>query len=347
MTSALWAAVRDLSDKWRESPTVRTVVSAIPRDGESPKSPMGKMLAELKGMSMRAHPFRLTSELNYLLSQPFFSHVTRPTEFDRWLQAAGKVEWAYRDQIAWVRAQLSGYPLLKLPQLVANTPYTTFEFTWNAVWPRSDMSRGFQLSPPPITRIGDESVDMSKELTRVVASLHASQAWQDFAASRADLRPSDLAELGSASQMLRAALMPKNVDAYEPHRALRRDQYRRLQMEGVIESLQGRAAVHANAFTEAVDTLDFALDDVMPQLVANGRPRDIGAASDLDFIDPVTISFAPSELVFGTGELVYISDPLVEEVGQVTKVCLAMEHGVSTQRIDVRLAREAAASWGL
>lgn len=347
MTSGLWAAVRDLADKWRESPTVQSVVSVIPRDGVSPNAPMAKMLSELRGMSMRGHPLRLSSELGYLLSQPFFDHVTRPTEFDSWFQAAGKVEWAYRDQIAWVHAQLPGYPLLKVPQLVANTPYTTLEFTWNAVWPRNDMARGFQLSPPPITRIGDENVDMRKELTRVVAALRASQAWQRFAISRADLTPSDLAELSSASQTLRAALKPGRVDAYEPDRAIRRDQYRRHQMEDALESLRGRAASYANAFTEAADAVDFALDDVMPQLVAHRDPRDIGVASDLDVIDPVNITFAPSVLVFGTGELVYVSDPLVEEVGQVTKVHFAMEHGVSTQRINVRLAHEAAASWGL
>lgn len=347
MTSALWSAVRDLADKWRDSPTVQTVVSVVPRDGVTPRTPIAKMLSELKGMSMRGHPFRLSSELGYLLSQPFFDHVTRPTEFDSWLQEAGNVEWAYRDQIAWVRAQLTGYPLLKVPQLVENTPFTTLEFTWNAVWPRNDMSRGFQLSPPPITRIGHESVDMRKELASVVAALRASQPWQRFAASRAALTPSDLVELSTASQALRAVLRPEHVDAYEPDRAIRRDQYRRQQMVDAIGSLRGRAASYANAFTEAADAVDFALDDVMPQLVAHRDPRDIGVASDLDFIDPVVLTFTPSELVFRTGELVYISDPLVEEVGQVTKVHFAMEHGVSTQRISVRLAPEAGASWGL
>lgn len=347
MTSALWAAVGDLADKWRESPTVQTVVSVVPRDGVASKAPMVQMLSELKAMGMRGHPLRLSSEVDYLQSHPHVDHVARPKGFDSWLQAAGKVEWAYREQIAWVRAQLPGYPLLKVPQLVENTPFTTLEFTWNAVWPRSDMSRGFQLSPPPITRIGDENIDMRKELARVVAALRASQPWSHFAASRANLTPSDLAELSSASQTLRAALTAEHVDAYEPNRAIRRDQYRRHHMEDALGSLSGRAASFANMFSEAADIVDFALDAVMPNLVAHQYPRDIGAASDLDFIDPGNITLAPSMLVFGTGELVYISDPLVEEVGQVTKVHFAMEHGVSTQRIDVRLAHEAASSWGI
>jgi hypothetical protein len=149
VTFALGASIQALVDKWRESPTVRTVVSALPRDGASPKGPMSEMLSELKSMSMRAHPFRLSSEIDYLLSQPLFQRVVRPTEFDGWLKAASKVEWAFLEQIAWVRAQLPGYPMLKVPQLVSNTPYTTSEFTWLAVWSRYDMTRGFQMSPPP------------------------------------------------------------------------------------------------------------------------------------------------------------------------------------------------------
>jgi hypothetical protein len=347
MTAVLGAAVRHLADRWRESPTVQAVVSVIPRDGDSPKSPMAIMLSELQAMTMRGHPFRLSSELGYLLTQPIFDGVARPTEFDTWIQAAGKVEWAFRDQIAWVRAQLPGYPLLKVPQLVKNTPYTTLEFNWNALWPRNDMSRGFQLIPPPVTRIGHEIADMRKELVRVVTALNATEAWQRFTACRSNLTGSDWAELSSAARALRAALAPDQVHAYEPRRAIRRDQYRRQRMEDVLESFHGRTALYVQAFTDAADAVDFAIDEVMPRLVAHRAPRDIGAVSNLDCIDSVNVTFAPSVPVFRTGELVYISDPLVEEVGQVTKVHFAMEHGVSTQRLDVRLARGFAASWGL
>lgn len=180
-----------------------------------------------------------------------------------------------------------------------------------------------------------------------MTALHATSAWQRFAASRADLTRSDWLELSSASQRLRESVAPGHVDAYEPTLATRRDQYRRQRMDEVMNSLRGRSASYVEAFTDAADAVDFAVDGLMPQLVACREPRDVGTASDLDFVDSDRVTFTPSVPIFGTGQLVYISDPLVEEIGQVTMVHLGMEHGVSRQRIGVRLAPGFARAWGL
>lgn len=347
MTTQLWGAVSDLADRWRESPTVHSVTSVMPRDGRPSKSAMTAMLSELRGMSMRGHPLRLGSELRYLLGQPYFDHVARPKEFEGWLAAAHMIEAPFRVQLAWVRAQLPGYPLLRVPQMVENTPFTTLEFTWNAPWPRDDMARGFQLSPPPVVLIGDERNDMSRELRRVATALQASEPWQRFAEARAALTTSDATALSAACRALRAALSPERVNAHEPNLAIKRDQYRREQMEEALAGLSEGAATYANAFTVAADAVDLAIDQVLPQVVTYGLPRDIGAASDLDFLDAENISLSPSVPILWTGELAFVSDPLVEEVGQVTRTSFAMEHGVTSLRAELRLIPGAAASWGL
>jgi len=118
-------------------------------------------------------------------------------------------------------------------------------------------------------------------------------------------------------------------------------------MEHAVAQLTGGAADYARAFSDAADTIDFALDNVMPQLVTYGRPDDVGAASDLDLLGADRISFMPSVPIFWTGRLVFISDPLVEEVGQVTGVNFNFGGGMENNRATVRLLPGAAASWGL
>lgn len=45
--------------------------------------------------------------------------------------------------------------------------------------------------------------------------------------------------------------------------------------------------------------------------------------------------------------LVFVSDPLVEEVGQVTRVSINFNGGIENNRAALRLLSGAAASWGL
>ena len=347
MTREVWTAVSDLADKWRHSDTVRRVVSAMPRDGVASKNPLTEMLAEFRAMSMRGHALRLNSELRYLIGQPMFAAVERPATFDAWFVAAYDVEVAFRLQLAWLRAQLPGYPLLRVPQLVANTPFTTQEFTWKAAWAREDMARGFQLSPPPALRIGAERIDASEELQQLAAALRASESWRRLATLRAALTEPDRQQLHAECQNLRAALSPERVDEFEPHFALKRHQFREDQMNNAVLRLTDGAAAYAEAFTDAADTIDFAVDDVLPQLVTYGRPKDVGSAADLDLLGEDRIAFRPAVPFFWTSMLVFVSDPLVEEVGQVTGVNLNFGGGVENNRVTLRLLPGAAAGWGL
>ncbi|GLJ61659.1 hypothetical protein GCM10017576_17890 [Microbacterium barkeri] len=346
MTKEIWTAVDKLADKWRSSQTARRVISVMPRDGVSSKDPLTEMLAGFPARSMRAHALRLNSELNYLLSQPMFGHVKRPDTFDAWLLAAYEVEAAFRLQLAWLRAQLPGYPLLRVPQLVANTPFTTDEFSWRAVWARRDMGRGFQLSPPPTLVTGSERIDASHELQDLASALRASDAWQRLATTRAALTGPDHQQLHSECRALRAALSSEHVDEFEPHFALKRHQFREEQMAEAIARLTGCAAAYAKAFTDAADTVDLAVDDVLPQLVTYGRPKDIGSAAGLDFLGENRITFQPTVPIFWTGMLVFVSDPLVEEVGQVIGVSFNFGGGIENNRVTLRLLPGAAVSWG-
>lgn len=304
------------------------------------------MLAEFRASSMRAHALRLNSELSYLISQPMLGHVKRPDTFEAWLFAAYEVEVAFRLQLAWLRAQLPGYPLLRVPQLVANTPFTTDEFSWKAVWARGDMGHGFQLAPPPTLAIGAERLDASLELQALASALRASESWQRLAVTRAALTEPDRQQLRIECMALRAAVSSEHVDEFEPHFALKRHQFREEQMREAIARLTGRAAAYANAFTDAADTVDFAVDGVLPQLVTYGRPKDIGAAADLDFLGENQITFQPTVPTFGTGMLVFVSDPLVEEVGQITGANFNFSNGVESNRVTLQLLSGAAASWG-
>jgi len=347
MTEEIWTALDSLSNAWRSSETVRRVTSVMPRDGFPSKDPLAGMLAEFRARSMRSHALRLHSDLSFFIRQPTLGHVERPDNFDPWFVAAYEVEAAFRVQLAWLRAQLPGYPLLRVPQLVANTPFTTDEFTWKAVWARGDMARGFQSSPPPPLLLGIESIDATNELQELASALRASKSWQWLAETRAELTDRDRQQLNSECRTLRAQLSPERVDEFEPHLALKRHQFREEQMEHAVAQLTGGAADYARAFSDAADTIDFALDNVMPQLVTYGRPDDVGAASDLDLLGADRISFMPSVPIFWTGRLVFISDPLVEEVGQVTGVNFNFGGGMENNRATVRLLPGAAASWGL
>lgn len=347
MTKEIWTAASNLADKWRISQTVNRVVSVMPRDGITSRDPLTKMLAEYRGGSMRAHALRLHSELSYLIRQPMWGQVKRPDSFNAWFLAAQEVEAAFRLQLAWLRAQLIGYPLLRVPQLVANTPFTTHEFTWKAVWAREDMARGFQLSPPPALLIGTERIDTSPELQKLASALSASESWQRLATTRAALTEPESQQLHAECQALRAALSPERVDEFEPHFALKRHQFREEQMEAAVARLTDGAAAYAKAFTDAADTIDFAVDDVLPQLVTFGLPKDVGAATDLDFLGEDRITFQPAAPIFWTGMLVFVSDPLVEEVGQVTGVNINFGGGIENNRATLRLLPGAAVSWGL
>lgn len=347
VTIEIWTAVSDLAEKWRSSQTVQRVVAVMPRDLATSKDPLTKMLEEFRAGSMRAHALRLNTELQYLISQPMLGDIERPDTFEAWFFATYEVEVAFRLQLAWVRAQLPGYPLLGVPQLVANTPFTTQEFTWKAAWQRGDMGRGFQLASPPSLVFGAERIDASRELQQLVVALRASPTWQEFGATRAALVDADRQQLGSVCRELRAALSRERVDEFEPHLALKRDQYRKEQTESAVARLTGGAGAYARAFAAAADAVDFAIDEVLPQLVTFGRPKDVGAAPDLDLLEMDRIAFRPTVPVFWTGMLVFVSDPLVEEVGQVTRVSINFSGGIENNRATLRLLPGAAASWGL
>lgn len=347
MTMEIWTALSDLAEKWRSSHTVQRVVSVMPGGLVPSKDPLTEMLSEFRARSMRAHALRLNTELQYLIGQPMWGDVDRPATFDDWFIATYEVEIAYRRQLAWIRAQLPGYPLLRVPQLVANTPFTTPEFTWKAAWHRGDMGQGFQLSPPPPLSFGKEVIDASHELQELRCALRASPSWQELAQTRASLTEADHAQLRSESRALRAALMPDRIDEFEPHLALKRHQYREEQMENAIARLSGGAAAYAKAFEDAADTVDFAVDEVLPQLVTFGLPEEVGAAPDLDFVGEDRVAFRPVVPIFWTGMLVFVSDPLVEEVGQVTSVNINFSAGIENNRATLRLLPGAASSWGL
>jgi hypothetical protein len=66
------------------------------------------------------------------------SKVEQP-ELNDWLQTANNVETAFRYTLGWLRSSLSGYPILRAPQLAPGTPLTTFELTSEFVWTKDEL----------------------------------------------------------------------------------------------------------------------------------------------------------------------------------------------------------------
>lgn len=149
------------------------------------------------------------------MSQPVLGNIERPDTFEAWFLATYEVEAAFRFQLVWLRAQLPGYALLPVPQLVENTPFTTQELTDRAAWQRSDFGRGFQFAPPPNLVFTTERIDASRDLRRLAVALRASPTWQELGATRATLADADYQQLGSVGRELRAALSPDRVDEFE------------------------------------------------------------------------------------------------------------------------------------
>ena len=238
--------------------------------------------------------------------------------------------------------------MLRLPHLVDGTEHTTQEFTRHIVWSKDDFGRGLQMmARPPIANFGSEEVDFGDELIGYQKSMSTCEEWSDFREAQLQLGKEDLEKLREASNDLRNLLRPEVVDAFEPTLALRRSAYRSQQLTHHVQGLSGAAARYANAFRLLDALIEESLGHVLGQLVGYGPPREMRSIAKLDFIDPRTITFHLSEPFFDTGVLVLISDPLVAEVGIVTKVSFATEGGESTLQLEVSLLAGAREAWGL
>lgn len=345
MSTELWKSINNLAERWREIPAVKETVRDLPRGARAAPSAMGKMLDELRVYGMHAHALRLWRDVNGMLSSEYLQDLRRPPALDSWLSSAKAVEIEYREQLAWVRAQLPGYPHLRVPHLVDGTTYTTQEFTWKVSWAKAHFASGYQMQSAPFVQIDGIATDLRPELTSVVRALKLTPSWQRFELARAALTEGDKKELSVVSQRLRKALQPAQIDAVAPDYATERDTYRAGELERAMEELSGTAADYAQAFEWVADDIEFVLDEVLQQLVAFGKPVDIGVVTEIDFTGPDLVEVTPERLVLGVGGLVHLADPLINEIGQIRSQHLGEHEGRTSERLGLWLLRGAALAW--
>lgn len=347
MSSDVWSAIMALSTRWRECTSAMAVLEPLKTVGQARNRGIAKFLTNVGVQSMKDAPFQVASKVARLLQQPRFQGVSMPEELPTWIHTATQIEAATRTQLAWVRAQLSGYPLLLVPQLVAGTQYTTPEFSFSAHWSRQDLGRGLQTSAPMVVTVGGEQLDMRSELRALATALQRSEAWQDFDRLRLDLTDGDRESLRAARAYLRSKLSSDSVDRFDRYGALRRHRYRCQMLDAARELLTAGAAAYSDAFDAAASLVDSAYDEVLARLVTYNEPVTVGALEALDLDrEGNWCSFSATSFV-SPGELLLLSDPLVDEVGQVTAVSMSFEPGFRDVRVRVRLLRGARAAWDL
>jgi len=349
MNESSWMALDGLAAKWRTADDVREVMRELPRNvTRRPLTGIAEMLQNFSAGGLDIPPMQLWSTVSFALSQEQMGWNRRPATLDTWLARASAIEQNFRAQVAWLRAQVPGYPMLRVPHLVDGTDITTREYTRHLIWPREDLSRGLQLmSRPPLATLNGAKLDLGDETLNFLMAIQANEAWLEFGQAAKSLTGTDKAMLHETNASLRLLLRPEAVDAFEPNLAARRSSYRSQKLREAVEGLSGGAATYANAFGSLNAELEESIGHVLGHLIAYGRPGDSGPISDLDFIDKETISFDPQLPTFDTGGLVVISDPLVAEVGIVTKLNFVMDGGDFRQKAEVKLLHGARKGWSL
>lgn len=347
MTPEYWRAVAGLALKWRSSRIVQAVVAQLPENSKGPMTGIPELLQLLIAGGMKLHPMRLASEVRYARMQEIWSDRPNPPGYTEWLRRAALVEQAFRLQAAWVRAQIPGYPMLRVPHLVDGTIHTTLEYTTVLVWSKHHYLLKLQeRTDPPSADLEQEEIDFSGATHAFLAELRKTCAWERFIAARGALDHTAKEQLKATNADLRNALKPSAIDSFEGTRAIRRDQYRRELLDGALKELDGPAREYAEAFGALNDLINDAFELGIGYYAAFGKPRDIGVVRDLELPAADEVSFLHDEYL-QTGGLFYLPDSLVADVVMIDRLTLNMHDDIETLRYHGRVLRGTKAGWDL
>lgn len=342
MTS-VWTTLADLATAWRAAPLVAEMNRLAPLPLHS-TTPTSQVLQEMDagGASITGRPLSLRSEVQTALRlSPQERWDVTTEEFTRLLQIAERTESAHHYLVRWVRARLPRYPMLNVPQLARNSALTTDEFTWRIPWLRADFGAQlqYQSSPQhlaPLLGLSD-SRPLASATKGLVVALERSEAWQVFADTASALTSADIDDLRVARADLERRLSPEAVDRFEPHRALRRLEFRQHHTIDVVESLDGAAGKYATAFTQVDELIELVVADVLAQLVRAGRPTVVapkhvefthgGRRTAMDLTDSESIWLKP-------GQLISPSHPLITEVVRIESSTFAIDAGRSRMHVE-------------
>ncbi len=284
-----WKAVWQLADAWSETPTVQEVAAKLPRNqglqergDRATGIPALLQFFESAVSGLVRSPLEHGSRLPALMADPNLADFGRPhvgdSEWTSWIQRAQRLECAHRNTLGWFRARLSGYPLLRAPQLASGTPYTTHEMTSEIIWSREELASGLvtQPAPPDVAHLlgADQPTErrINEACRELAAQLGQSDIWVHFDEASAALDRPAKEELHAARKELTARLSDDQLDKHEAELAVPRSQYRAHTTEDVIQSLSGAARVYADAFSAAHRLLGLVACDVFGELTMYGEP---------------------------------------------------------------------------
>lgn len=286
----LWTAVWQLADVWSETPVVKEFASALPRHHlvRSAAEDVGgvpQLLQELAAVagSLMHIPLMFGSRIPMILQDPLFATRTATSKIDQralkaWLQSAGKVETAFRYTLGWLRSSLSGYPILRAPQLAPGTPLTTFELTNHFIWTKDELRSGLNQrpAPPSVSQIlgadRPTSISLDEGAREVAARLQESPAWTQFKVTANSLDEDAKVALREARRELTKRLSEESIDEHEEKLALPRSEYRAHTTAEVIGTLTGLARAYADAFGSVHALLSLTMCEVFGELAFYGEP---------------------------------------------------------------------------
>lgn len=333
---ALWRALGNLADTWRQSPAHESFARELPENAPQRSDGLSRLLqwVHATASGVISNPLLLASLLPMAASViPGVDERQLRAKYHDWFDAASRVEKAYRQMFAWLRGRMPGYPNLPAIQLAPGAPLTTLEFTHRLIWTPGERAQQLHLRdvPPEITNAlladAPNSRSLAQEIRNLGTAVADSPEWAALATAAAELDNTARDNLRAARSRARERLATDAVNAYETNLALPRAAYREHVVREEIDSLSGAARVYSDAF-DAVDGLLEMIGSVFGQIVCYTVPRMI--ASDLEIVprNSTVVRFTTTDTMPDLpkpGALAWLDDPLVPDAIRITEMAVNID----------------------
>jgi hypothetical protein len=205
--------------------------------------------------------------------------------------------------------------------LAPNTYRTTPEIGADFGWQREFLEARLELDRVPRGTdqlLGIDKSSYNDAIRAVANALQNTTEWATFATRASGLPVGARRELAEVRKRLHKLLSRTAVDAYDPERMVRREDYRRQQVATVIDELSESARDYAIAFDKVDELIDWVSLRILGQLVAYGRPTLLTDVEEVER-EGDTIKFH-SNTPFGRSALLKIDHPLAPDLALVTSM---------------------------
>jgi hypothetical protein len=319
--------LKELASQWATSRTVirlkRSLTSPVEATAKLMWSDgLGQLRTRFSG-EMR-QPLKLAQWLPALLGT---TGAQVPPEF---LEDATTVYGASTQTLAWIRAQLPGYPSIQAPQLARGAHRTTNEFSFRIPWRHEEFALGLQTAPynlkiPQVLEVSD-SIAFSDAVVAIQRRLRESDTWKEYAMHRQELVEDDKNQLSESRRRIMQRLSPNEIDAFEPDHLYSRIAHRQQVVAEEIATLSGGAHAFAEAFEDVDRLLEVTCVDILSYLIFFGEPKLVVLTGGLEFRPgppAATVKFSsdgPGQI----GEIIRIEDPLYSGLALISELQLTI-----------------------